>query len=331
MNRVYTTILLFLVPICFICDILFGSVTIPLEGFWDIFSNNSDSLWYNIIMNLRIPRAITALLVGLALPISGLLMQTLFKNPLADPYILGVSTGASLGVALFSLAGGILSGLIGSIGIVFSAFLGSTSIILLILSLATKVRSTISLLLIGIMFGCITAAIVNVLQYFSDPNEIHDFVLWTMGSFSNTNTNALAVMSCIILPTILATFIISKQLDTILLGENYARALGVKTAKLRFTAILISSILASTVTAFTGPIGFIGLTVPHITRFLFKTNCHKTIIPNALLIGVNLMLLCDLISQLPGLQLTLPINTVTSIIGAPIVILIIFRNTSTID
>lgn len=332
MNKIslHSIILVALVPICFVCDLLFGSVHIPFNTFIDVIQGNLEgSLWQNIIFNLRLPRATSALLVGMALPISGLLMQTLFRNPLADPYVLGVSTGASLGVALFTLAGGlslgIFSSLSGSVGLALAALAGSSIIIFIILAIAPKMNDTASLLIIGIMFGSITSAIVSVLQYFSNPNEVHAFVLWTMGSFANIDKTELMLMACCIIPTVLATLFIHKPLDALLLGENYARGLGIKTSQLRFIVIVFSAILASITTAFAGPIGFIGMTVPHIARFLFRTTSHKRLIINSLLIGINLMLVCDIISQLPGMQAMLPINTVTAIFGAPIVIFVIYR------
>lgn len=330
-NQLLSIILVLLIPICFVIDILFGSVQIPLQGFIDILQGNDDnSLWYNIIVRLRLPRAISAILVGIALPISGLLMQTLFKNPLADPYILGVSTGASLGVAFYSLMGGITLGIFtilnGSLGTAISALIGSSIIILLILIIAPKIKNIASLLIIGIMFGSLTSAIVNMLQYFSNPDEVHNFLLWTMGSLANIDKTEIFLMVIVIVPITIATLLIHKPLDAILLGENYAHSLGVNTGKIKIVIIIFSTILASIVTAFAGPIGFVGMTVPHIARFLFKTNSHKKLIINAILIGVNLMLICDLISQLPGTQTMLPINTVTAIFGAPIVILVIYRS-----
>ncbi|MBR5433003.1 MAG: iron ABC transporter permease [Bacteroidales bacterium] len=329
-HTIVTILLCACIPICFVADILFGSVQIPLQGFLDVIhGDGSDSLWYNIIVHLRLPRAIAAILTGMALPVSGLLMQTLFRNPLADPYVLGVSTGASLGVALFSLSGGAAvaawSWIAGSVGVAFSALIGSTIVIFLILSIATKVRNNASLLIIGIMFGSITSAVVNVLQYFSKPDEVHNFLLWTMGSFSNIGTTELLIMGFCIIPTVIATLVVHKPLDAILLGENYARGLGVKTNHLRVIVIVLSAILAAIVTAFAGPIGFVGMTVPHVARFLCKSDNHKSLIINSVLIGTNLLLMCDLISQLPGTQSMLPINTVTAIFGAPIVILVIYR------
>ncbi len=330
MYKLYTIGLFILIPFFFTLDLLFGSVQVPLEAYKNILvGNDTSSLWYSIIFDMRLPRAIAALLTGMALPVSGLLMQTLFRNPLADPYVLGVSTGGSLGVAFFTLAGGIPLGLLssfaGSIEIALSALIGSTVVILIIVGMAPKVKDTASLLIIGIMFGSVTSAIVSVLQYFSNPDEVHAFVLWTMGSFSKITNIELIVMAVCIIPTIIIAMLIHKPLNALLLGENYAQGLGVKTPRLRLIMILISAILASIVTAFAGPIGFIGMTVPHIARFVFHTSDHKSLITNSVLIGINLMLICDLLSQLPGIQSTLPINTVTALFGAPIVILVIYK------
>lgn len=329
MNRIHSIGLLILIPVFFILDLLFGSVLIPIDAFKEILlGNDTSSLWHSIIIEMRLPRAIAALLTGMALPVSGLLMQTLFRNPLADPYILGVSTGGSLGVALFSLAGGISTGLLasvsGSLGIALSALIGSAFVILIIVILAPKVKDTASLLIIGIMFGSVTSAIVSILQYYSNPDEVHAFVLWTMGSFSKITTTELIIMATFLIPALLISLLIHKPLDALLLGENYAQGLGVKTQRMRFIMILISALLAGIVTAFAGPIGFIGMTVPHIARFVFRTSEHKSLIVNSLLIGANLTLLCDLLSQMPGFHTTLPINTVTALFGAPIVILVIY-------
>lgn len=325
----YSIILLTLIPILFASDLLFGGAIIPFPEIQKCFNTTELSIWQEIIYHIRLPRAIAATLIGVALPISGLLMQTLFRNPLADPFILGTSTGASLGVALCSLAGGIIfssSAILNSLSTAFAALCGAIIITILILLIAKKIQEITTLLIIGIMIGTVTSAIVSVLQYFSNPTETHSFILWTMGSLANINTNELLIIG---IGTILATtyaFILHKKLDTILLGENYARSLGVETKHLQIIIIIISSLLAAVTTAFAGPIGFIGLTVPHIARFLFHTNSHKILIQYSILIGINLMLLCDILSQLPGLQISLPINTVTALLGAPIVIAVIFKN-----
>jgi iron complex transport system permease protein len=336
-TTIYTTLFLALLPLFFVTDLILGNVHIPLQVFADILAGKQiDGIWHNIIFELRFPRAIVALITGMALPISGLLMQTLFRNPLADPYVLGVSTGASLGVALFSLCGGftsvaILNGLdfSNSWGLVLAALAGSSIVMLIIVSIAPKVYDTASLLIIGIMIGSITTAIVSVLQYFANPEEVHAFILWTFGSFSNIGWHELQIITVCIIPTLVLALSIQKPLNALLLGENYARGLGVRIKRLRLLVIFCASILASIITAFTGPIGFVGMTVPHMARFILKTTNHKTLIIHSALIGANLMLLCDVISQLPGYQTTLPINTVTAIFGAPVVIFVIFRGRKT--
>ncbi|MFO7867908.1 MAG: iron ABC transporter permease, partial [Bacteroidales bacterium] len=289
--------------------------------------------WHIIITELRIPRAITALITGMALPVSGLLMQTFFRNPLAGPYVLGISTGASLGVAIFSLGGGlgtyaIISGLgIGtSWGMIIAACIGSLAVMFMIVSISPKVRDTASLLIIGIMLGSITSAVVSVLQYFSNPNEIQEFLMWTFGNFSGLSHTEIGIMIGIIIPMLAISFAMQKSLNALLLGENYARGLGVNITRLRYGIIITASLLAGVITAFTGPIGFVGMAVPHIARTIFKTTNHAILIATSALIGAHLVLLCDIISQLPGYQSTIPINTVTALFGAPIVIFVIFKS-----
>lgn len=332
-TNLYLFLLLLCIPILFIADILFGSVSIPFHVFTDYISGTTiDEVWHNVIFEIRLPRAIVAIITGISLPIAGLLMQTLFRNPLADPYILGISTGASLGVALFSLAGGYSSayllsqiGFSGNWGLVISAFLGSGIVMVIMVSIAPKVFDTASLLIIGIMLGSITSAVVSVLQYYANPEEVHTFILWTFGSFSNVSWNEILILLMCIVPAIALAFSIHKPLNALLLGENYARGLGVSIKRLRLFVILSASILASVITAFTGPIGFIGMTVPHLARFIFKTTNHKNLLIYSSLLGANLLLLCDVISQMPGFETTLPINTVTAIFGAPIVIMVIYK------
>lgn len=323
----YSVILIIVIPILFTSDLLVGGTIIPFSEIPNLV--REQSIWKDIFFQIRLPRALAATLVGIALPISGLLMQTLFRNPLADPFILGTSTGASLGVAFFSLAGGIVfasSSILNSLSCAFAALCGAIVVTILILFIARKIQEITTLLIVGIMIGTFTSAIVSILQYFSNPTETHSFILWSMGSLANIDNEELIIIA---LCTFIATsysFILHKKLDSILLGEHYARSLGVETKQLQIIIIIISSLLAAITTAFAGPIGFIGLTVPHIARFLFKTNSHKLLIIYSILIGINLMLLCDILSQLPGLQISLPINTVTAILGAPIVILVIFKN-----
>ncbi|MDR1760996.1 MAG: iron ABC transporter permease [Bacteroidales bacterium] len=333
-SSVYIIIFSALLPLLFCADIVFGSISIPIEQLWNFFSGTDcNTIYATIIANIRIPRALVALLTGLALPVSGLCMQTFFRNPLAGPDILGVSTGASLGVALFSLAGGfggilasqnftILSGF----GSVACAAAGAMLIMLLILLVAPKIYDTSTLLIIGIMFSSITSAIVSILQYISNPHEIQQFLLWTFGSFSGIQMAHIGIMASIVIPILLITFSMQKSLNALLLGENYARGLGVSIKQLRIMVLLMSSILAAVITAFTGPIGFVGMAIPHIARMTVKTANHKILIPLSALIGANLVLVCDIISQMPGFETALPINVVTSIVCAPVVIFVIFSS-----
>lgn len=334
MQKSTTYIIMFaaLLPVVFCLDIVFGSIHIPLEQVrCFLFGSDCNPVHATIIENIRIPRALVALLTGLALPVSGLCMQTFFRNPLAGPDILGVSTGASLGVALFSLAGG-FGGILASqnftvlsgFGSVACAAAGAMLIMSLILVIAPKMHDTSTLLIVGIMFSSITSAIVSILQYISNPQEIKQFLLWTFGSFSGIPMVSIGVMASIVIPALLITFSMQKSLNALLLGENYARGLGVSIKQLRIMTLLMASILAAVITAFTGPIGFVGMAIPHIARMIFRTANHKILIPASALIGAHLVLMCDLISQMPGFETALPINVVTSVVCAPIVIFVIF-------
>lgn len=330
----YIIIFAALLPVVFCFDIIFGSIHIPLQQVWCfLFGSECNDTYSTIISNIRIPRALVALLTGLALPVSGLCMQTFFRNPLAGPDILGVSTGASLGVALFSLAGG-FGGILASqhftvlsgFGAIACAASGAMLIMMLILLVAPKMHDTSTLLIIGIMFSSITSAIVSILQYISNPQEIQQFLLWTFGSFSGIRLAHIGIMASIVIPALFITFSMQKSLNALLLGENYARGLGVSIKRLRFMTLLMASFLAAVITAFTGPIGFVGMAIPHIARIIFKTANHKILIPASALIGANLVLVCDLISQMPGFETALPINVVTSIVCAPVVIFVIFSS-----
>jgi len=336
-TTLYILILALCVPLCFIADLLFGSVYIPLnEMIEGAFSQSENSSIASILFEIRLPRVITACITGIALPISGLLMQTFFRNPLAGPDVLGISTGASLGVAIFSLAGGVGSiAIISSIdtlsswGFIIAAGVGSCLVMLSIAAITPKVRDTASLLIIGIMLSSVTSAIVSVLQYFSNPQQIHEFLLWTFGSFSGVHFQHIKYMLIILVPVLAYTFFMQKSLNALLIGENYARSMGVHITRLRIGIVLCASLLAGIVTAFTGPIGFIGMAVPHIARMMFKTSNHKILLVSSALLGANLVMICDLLSQLPGFETSLPINIVTAIFGAPIVIAVIFRSKKT--
>jgi iron complex transport system permease protein len=314
----------------FLLNISFGQVAIPMkEVFRSLFgSQASKETWEYIIMNFRLPKAITAVLVGIGLSISGLLMQTLFRNPLAGPYVLGLSSGSSLGVAFVILGAGLLPAvfsqfLLSSYGIILASCFGSLMVLLMILVVSQRLRDTMSILIVGLMFSSFTSAIVSVFSYFSTAEQLQKYTFWSMGSIGNiswTNISILAV--CVFIGLLLSLFSL-KPLDALLLGENYAKSMGLNISKARYIIIFATSLLAGGITAFAGPIAFIGLAVPHLVKLLFKTSNHKILFAGTLFIGSIIMLICDTVSQMPGFEFTLPINAITSIIGAPIVIWLI--------
>lgn len=296
------------------------------EVFGSVFGTSDNY----IIQNFRLPKAFTAVLVGSGLGISGLMMQTLFRNPLAGPFVLGISSGASLGVALVilgsSLFGGVFATLLMSkCSIVIAASLGSFLVLLAVLLVSSKVRDTMAILIIGLMFGSITAAVVSVLSYFSTAEQLQQYIFWGFGSLGNLSWSELSVFFGIYVLGILLTIMSIKALNTLLLGENYAKSLGLNIKQSRLIIIIATSLLAGTITAFAGPIAFIGLAIPHITRQLFKTSNHKVLLPAVFLFGAIIMLICDSIAQLPTSDYTLPINAITSLIGAPIVVWLLVR------
>lgn len=317
----------FILVCFFVLDLISGQVSIPLKEIFKILTGQetSKSTWDYIILNFRLPKAITAVLVGMGLSISGLLMQTLFRNPLAGPYVLGLSSGSSLGVAFVVLGAGFLPGflntaVLSSYGIVFASCLGSFFVVLAILIVAQRLRNTMSILIVGLMFGSFAGAIVNVLSYFSTAEQLQKFTFWSMGNLGNLSWNSVGVLGITVGFGLILSLLSVKSLDALLLGENYAKSVGLNFKKARFIIIIATSILAGSITAFAGPIAFVGLAVPHIAKLLFQTSNHKALFFSTLLVGGILMLLCDLISQMPFLSMTLPINAITSIMGAPVVI-----------
>lgn len=295
-----------------------------------LMGSTENMSWYHIIMDYRLPKAFTALIVGSGLGISGLLMQTLFRNPLAGPFVLGITSGASLGVALVTMGTSFLGGAIATTfapkwSIVIAATLGSFLVLLAVLVVSTKVRDTMAILIIGLMFASISAAAVNVLSYFSTAEELQQYIFWGFGSLGNLSWNELSVLFGVYAFGILFSVLSIKALNTLLLGENYAKSLGLNIKQSRFIIIIATSLLAGTITAFTGPIAFIGLAIPHITRQVFNTSNHKILLPAVFIIGAMVMLICDSIAQLPNSDFTLPINAITSLVGAPIVIWLLLR------
>lgn len=312
---------------CFFINISLGSVSIPLNEIFNSLIGASDNY---IIQNYRLPKAFTAILVGSGLGISGLLMQTLFRNPLAGPFVLGISSGASLGVALVILGSGVFGGVFASLliskwSIVIAASLGSFLVLLAVLVVSSKVRDTMAILIIGLMFGSITAAVVSVLSYFSSAEQLQQYIFWGFGSLGNLSWYELLIFFLIYCIGIILSILSIKGLNTLLLGENYAKSLGLNIKQSRLLIIIATSLLAGTITAFAGPIAFIGLAIPHITRQIFNTSNHKILLPAVFIIGAIVMLFCDSIAQLPTSDYLLPINAITSLVGAPIVIWLLVR------
>lgn len=324
-------ILFFALLILFLLDIFLGSANIgATEVLNSLFSDNNE-LIETIIFKFRIPKAVTALFVGIALSISGLQMQTVFRNPMAGPDVLGISSGASLGVAFVIL--GFSSGLsiesikgFGNWLLVLAAWTGAGAVMILIMAISARVKDILTILILGIMLSGGISAIVTIMQYFSNETMLKSYVIWTMGSLGNLTEGQLKVLAISVIAGVLLSFMSAKMLNAMLLGENYARTLGMNVTLSRIMIFAGTSIMAGTVTAFCGPIGFIGVAVPHLTRLLFKTSDHKVLLPGTLLTGGAVMLASDIISQLPGSDKVLPLNAVTSLIGIPIVIWILLKN-----
>ena len=309
-----------------------GSVSIDTKDLLSILFGNdlsNPNLTY-IITNYRIPKSITAILVGSGLGISGLLMQTLFRNPLAGPFVLGVSSGASLGVAILILGASLFSGFFGTLiisnwSVALFSSLGSFLVLSAVMIAVKKIRNTMSILIIGLMFGSISAAIINVLSYFSSAEQLQQFIFWSFGSLGNLSWNELYIFIFILSISTLLLLTIIKPLNSLLLGESYANSMGINLKKTRNIVLITTCLMTGVITAFSGPIAFIGLAVPHLTKLVFNTSNHKILLPAVALNGAILMLICDIIAQLPTSEYTLPINAVTSLFGAPIVIWLLVR------
>lgn len=334
-NKSYTKhfiILSVLLVILFFVNICLGSVSIPFEEILKTITGNKPAKesWETIVFNFRLPKAITAILVGSGLSICGLLMQTLFRNPLAGPFVLGISSGASLGVAILILGssvfgGFLLSSSISNWSLPIAASLGAFLVLSAVIIAANRVRNTMSILIIGLMFGSLTSAVISVLAYFSEAEQIQQYLFWSFGSLGNLSWNEIIVFTIIYGIGIIGTISVIKPLNSFLLGENYAKSLGINLKKNRNIILLITSLLTGVITAFSGPIAFVGLAVPHIARLFFTTSNHKTLIPAVAILGGIILLICDSIAQLPTSEFTLPINAITSLFGAPVVIWLLIR------
>lgn len=321
-----------LLIIFILINLSLGSVDIPLKSILYTLTGNdiAKESWQYIILQYRVPKAITAVLVGSGLSICGLLMQTLFRNPLAGPFVLGISSGASLGVAILVLGISIFSGSVAgmafsNLGLALAASLGAFFVLGAVMIVAKKVKNTMSILIIGLMFGSFTAAIISVLAYFSSAENLQQYVFWTFGSLGNLGWDEIFILSIIYILSISILLTIIKPLNSLLLGENYAVSLGVNLKKTRNITLLVTGLLTGVITAFSGPIAFIGLAVPHLTKLLIKTSNHRVLLPSVAVAGAIVMLISDTIAQLPNSEYSLPINAVTSLFGAPIVIWLLVR------
>lgn len=326
-----TTILFILftaaVAVLFAADIAVGSVSIPIRDVWAALTGGEcDPTTARIIRDIRLMKAVVALVAGAALAVSGLQMQTLFRNPLAGPYVLGVSSGASLGVALFILGAPML-GLTGhawlsSLGVAGAAWIGAATTLALVAAISTRIKDIMVILILGIMISSGVSAIVQILQYLSAEEALKSFVVWTMGSLGDVTATQLALL----LPAVAAGAALGvaaiKSLNMLLLGENYARSMGLDLRRSRSIILLSTTLLAGTVTAFCGPIGFIGLAMPHVARVIFRNADHRTLMPAAALTGAASLLLCDMVAKL----LALPVNSITALLGIPVVIWVVVRN-----
>ena len=320
--------------ILFILNLFVGSVTVPIDEIFKVLlKDNTDKTLSVIIFNYRLPQALTALLAGAALAVAGLLMQTLFRNPLADPSMLGISSGASLGVGIVILLTGAISGTAVSsfgwwstIGVSLAAFIGAIIVLFVMLAFSSRMKNMTTLIIIGLMIAYLAGSITDILKFFSLKEDIHAFVIWGMGSFSGVGTSKMPIFAISVIIGLIATFFLSKNLNILLLGEMYAENLGLNIRKNSVIIILISGYLTAIVTAYCGPIAFVGLAMPHIARFLFKSSDHRLLIPATMLIGMDMALVCNLIARMPGFDGNLPINAVTAFIGAPVVISVILKS-----
>lgn len=327
----YFILLSSLAIVLLLADILTGSVALPLSQTWAALTGGEAPQYIReIIWNFRFPKACTAALSGMALSVCGLQMQTLFRNPLADPYVLGISSGAGLGVALFIM--GFSTGSSGSLevfkdmGMAGAGWIGALAVTFLIIAAAQKLRDTLSLLILGIMIGSVGSALTSLLQYIAPASSLKTYVLWTMGSFSGMTPSRLGILGVLCLAGLLLSVWNTKALNALLMGETFAQSVGVNIRKTRRLIFVSVAFMAGSVTAFCGPIGFIGIAVPHIARMLFNNADHKILLPATTLTGILVMLLADILSQNPWMQTALPINTVSALLGLPVIISIIVKN-----
>ncbi|WP_165043626.1 iron ABC transporter permease [Dysgonomonas sp. ZJ709] len=332
-NILFFTLIIASIILFFILNLILGTISIPPSSIGKILFNVGDEpiIWQNIIWKSRFPQTITALFAGAGLAISGLQMQTVFRNPLAGPSELGISSGASLGVALMILLSGSIGGIalskigfFGEIAVSVAAILGAFAVMLLIIAISQRIKGSVILLIIGVMIGYIANAIIGVLKFFSNDEDVRAYVIWGLGSFSKVSGDQVYTFVAIMLVLIPLSFLLIKTLNLMLLGDSYARNLGLNVRRARLYVITCSCVITAIVTAYCGPIVFLGLAVPHLCRTIFQTSDHRILVPAVTFVGASLSLFCNLVARMPGMEGALPINSVTALIGAPIVISVLF-------
>lgn len=320
-------ILSILTVLLFTLDLTVGAVAIPLTDVWKALTGGDCALaTAKIVLNIRLVKAIVALLAGAALTVSGLQMQTLFRNPLAGPYVLGISSGASLGVALFILGAPLLGlpSAFSALGVAGAAWVGAAAVLVVIAIVGHRIKDIMVILILGMMFSSGVSAVVQILQYLSKEDSLKAFVIWTMGSLGDVTLPQLAILIPAVAAGLVLAVVTIKPLNLLLFGEEYAVTMGLNLRRSRTLLFFSTTLLAGTVTAFCGPIGFIGLAMPHVTRMLFADSDHRVLIPATMLTGASILLLCDIVSKM----LTLPINAITALLGIPIVVWVVLRNKS---
>lgn len=327
-------IIILLIAVLFVLNLLLGTVRIPMGNVVSILfgGDGGSEVWKNIIISSRVPQALTATVAGAGLAVSGLQMQTVFRNPLAGPSVLGISNGASLGVAFVVLLSGSLGGValsrlgyLGSAAMTVAAIAGSLAVMSLILYVAQKVKGNVTLLIIGVMVGYLANAIIGVLKFFSSEEDIRAFVVWGFGSFARVSGDQMLLFVTIMLVLLPLSVLLSKSMNLLLLGDEYAANLGLNLRRSRTLVIVSSGVLVAIVTAYCGPIMFIGFAVPHLCRVIFRTSDHRTLMPGTMAVGAGLALLCNLIARMPGFEGALPVNSVTALVGAPVIAYVLFR------
>lgn len=326
--------LLVAIAVFFVLNLLLGTVHIPMPDILRILLGNREvsEIWYNIVWSSRVPQALTATMAGAGLAVSGLQMQTVFRNPLAGPSVLGISNGASLGVAFVVLLSGSLGGValsrlgyLGDVAMSVGAIVGALAIMLLILYVAQKVKGDVTLLIIGVMIGYLANAVIGVLKFFSNEEDIKAYVVWGLGSFARVSGDQMVLFVVLMLILLPLSMLLVKPMNLLLLGDDYARNLGLDVQRQRMLVIASSGILVAIVTAYCGPIMFIGLAVPHLCRALLRTSDHRLLMPATALVGASLALVCNLIARMPGFEGALPVNSVTALVGAPVIAYVLFH------